>query len=205
MTITPRLRWLLALAVLAGCWMLLAEGFARLDALREDVRMAQARRAHGAAASQERNWMAESARARAAQLQWLSLLMEADTPGLLRVRALEHARSLCEQAKAAACQVSLAAADEAGAAATVRDAQRAAAQDPVVANKLRSVTIKLGFNFSPQALVQLLQRVEAGDRLARIDRLVVAGQHAELQMSFFGIEESAARSLRAAVSTGLQP
>ena len=195
-----RLHWLAALAILIGSWMLLADADTSNDELRRTVASEQARASRERDAVLGLNWMTEAARARTAQLEWASRLIEAETPGILRVTVLEHTRAICTEAKAAACQVSLVVDDGAAPEATRGPTRRNA--DARLPSGIRTAKVKLSFNFSPEALTSLLKRVEEGDKLGKVDRLTIAGSRAELQLSFFGTDPNAARALRGAVHPG---
>jgi hypothetical protein len=190
---TPqRLHQLLWAAALIGCWTLLLDWRDDLAQLRTQAHAAQAQHRREQSALEGTNWAAESARARNIRLAWLSRFVEADTPGLLRVTALDHLKALCEEVKAG-CQISLA-----------DDPPEPARGDgaPRPPGGIRTVKLKLAMTFIPRTLVRLLQRIEAGDKLYAVDRVFIAGARAEIELRVFGIDSADARKLRSASSVG---
>ena len=193
--INDRLRWLLWAAVLIGCWTLLLDWRDALEPVRREAHAVQAQRARELASMEGLDWIAEASRARDARLEWLSRFIEADTPGLMRVMALEQVKKLCEDAKAG-CTISLIGNDT-HATAVAPAAPRNA--DAAVLAGTRPIQVKLSFNFVPDALLRLLRSIEAGDKLTSVDRLLISGPRAELQLSVFGVEAAEGRKLRAAI------
>ena len=191
-----RLRGLLWAAVLVGCWTLLLDWRDDLEPVRRQAHAAQAQRARELASMEGLDWMGEASRARDARAEWLSRFIEADTPGLMRVMALEHVRKLCEEARAG-CTISLIG-NDADVAPTASSAPRNAGAATLAGT--RPIQVKVSFNFVPDALLRLLRGVEAGDKLTAVDRLLITGPRAELQLSVFGVEAGEGRSLRAALA-----
>ncbi len=195
-----RLRWLMGIALLVGAWMLLLDWRDELVELRREAQAASAQRSREQLAIGGLNWMGEAARARQVRLDWLARFLEADTAGLMRVTALEHIKTLCDEARAG-CQVGLIGEGGGDAAALPLPA---AGKTPrgdgpaALPAGAHAVKVKLSLGFAPEALMRLLARIEAGDKIIAIDRLVVSGPRAELQLSVFGVDAAEARKLRAA-------
>ena len=166
-----RLRWLLWTAVLIGCWALLLDWRDDLEPVRREAHAAQAQRARELASMEGLDWMGEASRARDARVEWLNRFIEADTPGLMRVMALEHVKKLCEEAKTG-CTISLIG-NDADAPAVASSAPRNAGA--AVLSGTRPIQVKVSFNFVPDALLRLLRDVEAGDKLSSVDRLLITG------------------------------
>ena len=195
--ISDRLRWLLWAAVLIGCWTLLLDWRDDLEPVRREAHAAQAQRARELAAMEGLDWMGEASRARDARVEWLSRFIEADTPGLMRVLALEHVKTLCEEAQAG-CTISPIG-NDADTTASASSAPRNAGGATVLAGA-RPIQVKVSFNFAPDPLLRLLRGVEAGGKLTSVDRLLITGPRAELQLSVFGVEAGEGRRLRAAMA-----
>lgn len=206
MNATHRLRWLLWIAALIGCWVLLLDWSDEHDQLRSEAQAARAQRNRELGTLEGANWAAEASRARSAQLEWLGRFIEAETPGLMRVTALEKVKKLCDEARAA-CQISLLG-DEADTAAPTRPAasQRAAERPGgQLPSGTQAVKVKLGFDFSPAALLRLLQRIEAADPLYAVDRLQISGPRAEIQLVVFFVDASEARRIRSSAAAQADP
>ncbi|MDM0033330.1 hypothetical protein QTI33_14440 [Variovorax sp. J22P271] len=191
-----RLRWLLWTAALIGCWTLLLDWRDDLEPVRREAHAAQAQRARELASMEGLDWIGEASRARDARIEWLSRFIEADTPGLMRVMALEHVKELCEEVQAG-CTISLIGNDA--------DTTAVASSAPLNASAAvlagtRPIQVKVSFNFVPDALLRLLRGVEAGDKLTSVDRLLITGPRAELQLSVFGVEAGEGRKLRATMA-----
>lgn len=194
-----RLRGLLWVAVLIGAWTLLLDWYDELEGLRREARTAHAQRGRELSSLRGLNWMAEATRARSVRLDWLGRFIEAETPGLLRVNALEHLKTVCTEAKTG-CQISLVG-DDGGGTAFAASAARASSRERGGARLPEGVypiQVKASFNFLPDGLVQLLDRFEASGKLYTVDRVSVNGQRAEVQFTVFGVDAAEARKLRAA-------
>jgi hypothetical protein len=189
-----RLRWLLWAAVLIGCWTLLLDWRDDLEPVRREAHAARAQRARELASMEGLDWIGEAARAREARAEWLSRFIEADTPGLMRVMALEHVKKLCEAARAG-CTIGLIG-NDADVAPTASAAPRNAGA--AVLAGTRPIQVKVSFNFVPDALLRLLRGVEAGDKLTAVDRLLITGPRAELQLSVLGVETAEGQRRRTA-------
>jgi len=199
-----RLRWLVWMALLVGGWTLLLDAHDALAELGREAQAARTRRERELAATQGVDWTAEAVRARAAQLAWLDHFVEADTPGLMRVSALEYVKALCDDAKAG-CRVALVGEGEDAAAAPRGASAQASRGDGTRPKGVRAVQVSAAFNFTPASLLRLLRQIETGDRLCAVDHLLISGARAELQLRVFTVDAGEARSVRAGVAANDAP
>jgi hypothetical protein len=197
---TNRLYGLLWTAALIACWVLLLDWGDEREQLRGEALAARGRHQRELGALEGANWAAEAARARAVRLEWLGRFPEAETPGLMRVTALEKAKSLCDEA-GARCQISpVGDAIEPSAPPGPAASANASGRPPA---GTQAVKLKLAFDFSPPTFLRLLGRIESGNELYAIDRLQIAGPRAEMQIAVFFVDAAQARRIRSsAADTG---
>lgn len=198
---TPMLRWLVWLAALIGLWSVALEWEAEIAQLRpEKAKLEQLRQREGAAL-QSIDWKTQELLARQAQLAWLNRLPEVHQTGLFRAEAMENLSDLCKRLDAN-CQIaSMGETFARSAAPTTLGAT--ASQTSRAHSELQglvSTGIRLSVGLAGNKLMPLMQEIEEGPVLRKIERFTVRSGRAELIVKVFGLQGEVAQAERTAAT-----
>lgn len=192
----PTMRHLLWLVLLIVGWTIAMDWHDELRALRPEYERQQHLRAREQQAAQALDWGDIAQQAATAQLAWLQRLPEIPQTGIFRAQAMENMADLCNRL-GTPCQVSAM-----GESATPRSAPATnATNHPNAASTaadipgLFSTSVRLSVPLNKQ-LLNLLQEIESGPVLRKIERFTVRGSNAEIIVKTFGLELASAQALQ---------
>jgi len=192
---TPTLRWLVWLAVLIGLWSVALEWEQEVARLKPEKQKLEQIRQREGSALQSVDWKAQELLARHAQIAWLDRLPEVSQVGIFRAEAMETISDLCGRLDAS-CQI--ASMGETQARGPTATTQGATANNLNELKGLVSTTLRITVGLSGNKLLPLMQEIEQGKVLRKIERFTVRSGRAELIVKIFGLESNVARGERAA-------
>lgn len=194
------LKWLIWLAVLIGILVAVLDARDRLVALEEERVSVDKRRQRELAAVAGIDWAQEARRAERVRGAWLDRLPESANPAVTRVKLMEQVGRLCEEAR---LQCEVAQLNEgsqeaspygrAGAGATLGKSPSASARVP----GLSAHAFRVATNFTPEGLLQLMDRIETGEQLYSVQALAVRNNRIELKLTAYSLDAREAQRLRA--------
>ena len=188
---TPMLRWLIWAGVLIVGWSVVLDWEDQVTALLpERLRIAQLQ-AKELEAIQGVPWASQAAKAHSAQVAWLERLKVVKQMGVFRAEAMEEMADLCVRLEAA-CQVAALGETLAIADTSSQKGRGGAMTIPGLVSTSVRITIALPGN----KLVPLLQEIENGEVIRKVEKLTVRSGRADFVVKTFGIESSAADAVR---------
>lgn len=196
---TPMLKWLVWLAALIGLWSLALEWDAEIAQLRpEKAKLEQLRQREGFAL-QSVDWKEQEILARQAQLAWLDRLPEINQTGIFRAEAMENLSDLCKRLEAS-CQVASMGETFARSTSSATSATLGSdnSRGEFELQGLMSTGVRLSVGLAGNKLMPLMQEIEEGPVLRKIERFTVRSGRAELIVKVFGIQGEVARAERTA-------
>ena len=189
------LRWLIWLAVLIGGWSITLDWQDELEKLRPERERLERLREREENAISAIDWQQLSLEAGKAQLAWLNRLPEVSQMGVFRAEAMETMADLCKRLDAS-CQVaamgetSSSRIQPQGNAARSGNPATAAEPQGLVTTSVR-VTTGLGDKLMP-----LLQEIENGSVLRKVEKFTVRSGRADFVVKTFGLDQQSATTTR---------
>lgn len=198
------LKWLIWVAVLIGILVAVLDAQDRLTAVQEERAAVEKRRQRELAAVAGIDWAEEAQRAQAVQAAWLDRLPESVNPAVTRVKLMEQVGRLCDEARLQ-CEVAQLSdgsqeASPANRGLTGTAKQGRGSVSPSAAHGVSAYAFRVAANFTPEGMLDLLDRIEAGERLYAIQSLAVRNNRLELKLIAFALDEKEAKALRSAAS-----
>lgn len=188
------LRWLIWLALLIGGWSVTLDWQDELEKLRPERERLERLRQREESAVSAIDWDRLSREAGKAQLAWLNRLPEVSQMGVFRAEAMETMADLCKRLEAP-CQV--AAMGETSSSRVLpggntRSGNPAIPTEPqgLVSTSVR-VTSGLGDKLMP-----LLQEIENGPVLRKVEKFTVRSGRADFVVTTFGLDQASATAAR---------
>lgn len=191
------LRWLIWLALLIGGWSVTLDWQDELEKIRPERERLERLRQREETAISAIDWAQLSNEAGKAQLAWLNRLPEVSQMGVFRAEAMEAMADLCKRLDAP-CQVAAmgetsSSRNQTSGSAT-RSGSRATPTEPqgLVSTSVR-VTTGLGDKLMP-----LLQEIENGPVLRKVEKFTVRSGRADFVVKTFGLDQQSATATRSA-------
>ncbi|WP_148665183.1 MULTISPECIES: hypothetical protein [Diaphorobacter] len=207
---TPVMRRLIWLALLIGGCSVILDWQDDLDKLRPEHERLERLRAREQSAISAIDWQHASREAAQAQLEWLNRLPEVSQLGVFRAEAMETMADLCKRLDAP-CQVSAMGETSAqrpspadgmlssgtASRAAGRSTGTGTPSGPAELQGLLTTSVRIA---TPPGkhLVALLQGIEDGPVLRKIDRFTVRGGRAEIVVKTYGLDQQAATTYKSA-------
>lgn len=190
MTMNPTMRNLLWLVLLIVGWTIAMDWHDELGTLRPEYQRQQRLRTREQQATQATDWNQVAQQAATAQLAWLHRLPEVHQTGIFRAQAMENMADLCNHLDNP-CQVSAL-----GESATQRStAANTPGSSTADLTGLFSTSVRVSAPLNKK-LMNLLQEIENGPVLRKIERFTARGGNAEIIVKTFGLELSSAQGLQ---------
>ena len=193
---SPVLRWLIWLAVLVAGFSVTLDWQDELTKIRpERERMEQMRQREGSAMLAV-DWTQALERAGQAQIAWKERLPEVTQMGVFRAEALEAMADLCSQLEAR-CQVSALGEKTSSRAKSASANAKLGTHDAMDVLGLVSTSVRLNVGLSGEKLASLLNGIERGAVLRKVEKFSVRGGQADMVVTTFGIENHVTTGLTA--------
>ena len=184
---TPMLKWLIWAGALIVGWSVVLDWEAQVAVLLpERLRIAQLH-AKEVEAIQGIPWSTQAAKAHDVQVAWLDRLKVVKQMGVFRAEAMEEMADVCGRLEAA-CQVAALGESVVNTDAGSRKGPRVVFVIPGLVSTDVRITVGLPGN----KLMLLLQEIENGDPIRKVEKLTVRSGRADFVVRTFGIESAAA-------------
>lgn len=198
---TPALRWLIWLAALVACFSITQDWQDELNKLRPERKRIERLRQHEESAMLSINWTQQAERAQQAQLAWQERLPEVTQMGVFRAEAMEAMADLCKQLETN-CQVSALGETASNQAHpnSINLNTRPSESNTFELPGLVSTSVRLNVNLTGDKLTPLLNEIERGRVLRKVEKFSVRGGQADMVVKTFGIESQRTPSTTAGAS-----
>lgn len=197
------MRRLIWLALLVGGWSVILDWQDEISKLLPERERLERLRSREQTALSAIDWKRASQEGGQARLEWLNRLPEVSQPGVFRAEAMETMADLCKRLDAP-CQIAAMGetatprpqtADRPGAGGTPMGKDASSAS--VEIQGLISTSVRVS-TMPGKHLIALLQEIEDGAILRKIDRFTVRGGSAEIIVKTYGMDQQQATALKSA-------
>lgn len=191
------LRWLIWLALLIGGWSITLDWQDELEKLRPERERLERLRQREENAISAIDWEQLSHQAAKAQLAWLNRLPEVSQMGVFRAEAMETMADLCKRLEAP-CQVAAMGETSSSRVPPPGNASRPGSPaTPTEPQGLVSTSVRVTTGLGDK-LMPLLQEIENGPVLRKVEKFTVRSGRADFVVKTFGLDQQSATATRSA-------
>ena len=191
------LRWLIWLALLIGGWSVTLDWQDELEKIRPERERLERLRQREETAISAIDWAQLSNEAGKAQLAWLNRLPEVSQMGVFRAEAMEAMADLCKRLDAP-CQVAAMGETSSSRIQTSGTATRSGSPaTPTEPQGLVSTSVRVTTGLGDK-LMPLLQEIENGPVLRKVEKFTVRSGRADFVVKTFGLDQQSATATRSA-------
>ena len=191
------LRWLIWLALLIGGWSVTLDWQDELEKIRPERERLERLRQREETAISAIDWAQLSHQAAKAQLAWLNRLPEVSQMGVFRAEAMETMADLCKRLEAP-CQVAAMGETSSSRVPPPGNASRPGSPTiPTEPQGLVSTSVRVTTGLGDK-LMPLLQEIENGPVLRKVEKFTVRSGRADFVVKTFGLDQQSATTTRSA-------